>query len=53
MPFGVGCEKRVSESMILAIPVITLRTSVGAALRLVQEHGLAALPVCEGDLPGL
>ncbi len=23
------------------------------ALRLMQEHGLAALPVCEGVLPGL
>lgn len=30
-------------------PVITPRTTVATALRLLREHDIAALPVCDGD----
>lgn len=47
-------DLRVSDWMTLSVPVITPRTSVNAALRLVRDHGLAALPVCvEGRFVGL
>lgn len=35
--------------MTPALPVITPRTTVATALRLLREHRLPALPVCEGD----
>ena len=38
----------VRNSMIFS-PVITPRTTVATALRLLREHDGAALPVCEGD----
>jgi acetoin utilization protein AcuB len=38
----------VRNSMIFS-PVITPRTTVATALRLLREHDTAALPVCEGD----
>lgn len=41
-------DKRVSELMNPSVPVITRRTSVNAALRIARDHGLTALPVCEG-----
>lgn len=48
------CDTRVSEWMTRSIPVITPRTSVHAALRLVSDHGLTALPVCDkGRFVGL
>jgi len=48
------CEKRVSEYLTLSTPVITPRTSVQAALRLMRDHDLTALPVCdEGRFVGL
>ena len=34
---------------MIASPVITPRTGVGTALRLLDEHGLPALPVVEGS----
>lgn len=40
-------EKRVSEYMTLSAPVISSRTSVNEALRLVRGHGYSALPVCD------
>jgi len=40
-------EIPVSEHMTLSIPVISSRTSVNEALRLVRSHGYSALPVCE------
>jgi acetoin utilization protein AcuB len=39
----------VRDGMVSS-PVITPRTSVGAALRLMREHHLPALPVCEGNV---
>jgi acetoin utilization protein AcuB len=48
------CDTRVSEWMTCSIPVVTPRTSVHAALRLVSDHGLTALPVCDkGRFVGL
>jgi acetoin utilization protein AcuB len=38
----------VRNSMVFS-PVITPRTTVATALRLLREHGLDALPVCDGD----
>ena len=40
-------EIPVSEYMTLSIPVISSRTSVNEALRLVRGHGFSALPVCD------
>jgi acetoin utilization protein AcuB len=40
-------ERRVSEYMTLSAPVISLRTSVRDALRIVRGHGFSALPVCD------
>ncbi len=34
--------------LVLASPVVTMRTGVGTALRLLHEHSLPALPVVEG-----
>ena len=34
--------------LVLASPVVTVRTGVGSALRLLHEHNLPALPVVEG-----
>ena len=34
---------------IISSPVITPRTTVGTALRLLREHDLQALPVSDGD----
>ena len=48
------CEKRVSEYVNSATPVVSLRTSVQEALRLVHRHGISALPVCdEGRFLGM
>lgn len=42
------------EWMIVSFPRITVRTTVATALRLLLEHPLPALPVCEGErLAGL
>jgi acetoin utilization protein AcuB len=38
----------VREHLIFA-PTITTRTTVSTALRLLREHDLVALPVCEGE----
>jgi len=38
----------VSEYMNSAMPIVSSRTSVQAALQLVHEHGLSSLPVCDG-----
>jgi acetoin utilization protein AcuB len=37
----------VRDAMV-ASPVITTRTTVSTALRLLREHDIAALPVCDG-----
>ena len=48
------CEKRVSEYMNSATPVVSLRTSIQDALHLVRGHGFSALPVCdEGRFLGM
>ncbi len=39
----------VSAWMVPPVPVITPRTTVATALRLLREHRVPALPVCEGD----
>ena len=39
---------RVGQRMTASVPVITPRTSVGTALRLLREHGAPALPVADG-----
>lgn len=39
---------RVERRMMTSVPIITPQTSVGAALRLLREHRVPALPVCEG-----
>jgi acetoin utilization protein AcuB len=38
----------VRNNMVFS-PVITPRTTVATALRLLREHDVAALPVCDGD----
>lgn len=38
----------VAERMMAPVPAITPRTSVATALRLLREHQVPALPVCEG-----
>ena len=40
-------EIPVSEWMTLSAPVISPRTSVNEALRMVRGYGIPALPVCE------
>ncbi len=40
---------RVRSWMTRSLPVITPRTTVAAALRLLREHRLPALPVCEDN----
>lgn len=40
--------KRVSECMAPSVPVVSPRTSVHEALRLVRTRGFSALPVCDG-----
>ncbi len=45
---------RVRDWMTTSVPVITPKTTVATALRLLREHGLTALPVCaENGLVGL
>jgi acetoin utilization protein AcuB len=45
---------RVRDVMTVSVPTITPKTTIATALRLLREHGLAALPVCgEGGLVGL
>ncbi len=39
----------VRNAMLASVPVITPRTTVATALRLLREHDVAALPVCDGD----
>ena len=39
---------RVGQRMTASIPIITPRTSVATALRLLREHGAPALPVADG-----
>lgn len=47
-------ERRVSEYMNSATPVVSSRTSVQDALHLVRSHGFSALPVCdEGRFLGM
>lgn len=47
-------DRRVSEYMNSATPVVSSRTSVQDALRLVRCHGFSALPVCdEGRFLGM
>jgi acetoin utilization protein AcuB len=36
------------RSAMVSSPVITPRTTISTALRLLREHDVAALPVCEG-----
>jgi acetoin utilization protein AcuB len=38
----------VRNNMVFS-PVITPRTTVATALRLLREHDITALPVCDGD----
>ncbi len=40
---------RVRTWMVPSLPTITPRTTVSTALRLLREHKLPALPVCEGE----
>ena len=40
-------EIPVSEYMTLSIPVISTRTSINEALRILRGHDFPALPVCE------
>ncbi len=45
---------RVRDWMTVSVPVITPKTTIATALRLLREHGLSALPVCsEAGLLGL
>jgi len=48
------CERPVSEYLNPATPVVSSRTSVQDALRLVASYGFSALPVCdEGRFLGM
>ncbi|MBI4277535.1 MAG: CBS domain-containing protein [Armatimonadetes bacterium] len=38
-----------SRDWMVATPIVTPRTTVATALRLIREQGLPALPVCEGS----
>ena len=38
----------VRDRMIPSPPTVTPHTTIGTALRLLREHHLPALPVCEG-----
>ncbi len=42
------CTTRVRDWMIPSPPVVTPRTTIATALRLLREHDLPALPVCDG-----
>ncbi|MBI5905690.1 MAG: CBS domain-containing protein [Deltaproteobacteria bacterium] len=42
-------EKRVSDYLDSRAPVLSPRTRIQDALRLVRGHGYSALPVCEGE----
>lgn len=42
------CEVPVSDWLDSATPVVSSRTTIQEALRLVRGHGFPALPVCEG-----
>lgn len=45
---------RVRDWMTVSVPTVTPKTTVATALRVLREHGVAALPVCgEGGLLGL
>jgi len=51
---GNICERRASEIMNPAPPVVSSKTSVQDALRLVRVNGYSALPVCDGGrFPGV
>ncbi len=53
MALDLGSD-RVRDWMTTSVPVITPKTTVATALRLLREHGLPALPVCaENRLVGL
>lgn len=39
----------VRNAMLASVPVITPRTTVATALRLLREHDVAALPVSDGE----
>ena len=41
-------DERVRDWMAVPVPVITPRTGIGTALRLLREHGAQALPVVDG-----
>lgn len=41
-------DRRVSEHMTLSVPVVSSRTSVQEALRIVRGQRFSALPVCDG-----
>lgn len=41
------CEGRVSEHMDRSVPVLSRKTTVHEALRLVRGHGHPVLPVCD------
>jgi acetoin utilization protein AcuB len=48
------CDRRVSEYMNAATPVVSSATGIQDALRLVRDHGFSALPVCdEGRFLGM
>jgi acetoin utilization protein AcuB len=47
-------RSRVRDWMVSDVPVLTPQTSIGAALRLLREHHLPALPVwAKGRLAGM
>ncbi len=41
------CQRRVSEYMSPAVPVVSTQTTVHDAMRLINDHGYQALPVCD------
>lgn len=45
----IGLRTSPIRSDIVSSPVITSRTTVATALRLLREHDVAALPVCDGE----
>jgi acetoin utilization protein AcuB len=42
-------ETRVRDWMEASLPVVTPRTNVATALRLLREHRIPALPVCDAE----
>ncbi|HEV2359795.1 MAG TPA: CBS domain-containing protein [bacterium] len=45
----IGVRSSRLRSAVVSSPVITPRTTVATALRLLREHDAAALPVCDGE----